>query len=960
MTNDTSRAGDNRREQETILILSLGLGLVGLDRFIIMPLFPVMAGDLGLTYQDIGLISAALALTWGLAAIFMGRLADRVGVRAVLVPAALAFSGLVALSAVAADLGGLLTIRALMGFAEGAFVPAAIVAATRASDPTRIGLNIGLLHMAMALFGLGLAPILATQLLNVLPSWRWIFPLVAVPGVLMAYGVRRILPIDVAAAPAGGLVGPGAPWRAAIRPPVIASALAMACWLSGVTIMAALLPSYLTDHLGLPLDRMGFVLSGLGLGGVIGMLAAPALGDRFGYKRVALVATLVHLFALAMVNFVGADVGLLFAALSLTGFAGAGVLALTVGPLTGGAAPPALAATATGIVVGCGEIIGGALAPAVVGGLAASRGIAVAPLCAFIAVAIGLPILAFGVRDPAGWGRRRTAAVTAALSVGLAGCLLIAAAPRSAHAFPVDSGNPDLKINFDNTIKYSAAYRLKSPSSSLTQDVNLDDGDRNFRRGVISNRVDLLTELDVAYKDVGARVSAASWYDSVYNRGNDNDSPMTVNHGQAATDRFAGATRRQMGRNVELLDAFVYGKADIDDMQAAGRAGRHALQWGETLFFGVNGVAGGQAPVDLARLLMTPNAQFKEILRPVNQLSGTLQLNSELSLGAYYQLEWRPTLLPPSGSFLSAVDTVGAGAERMYLPAVAPGLRLDRGSDMKAADSGQGGVRLRYAPTGVDLDLGLYALRFHSKTPQIYVRPGTNPTFPKIGEYALAYHEGVQAYGVSASTHVGDVNVALELSARRNQDLVSSPVNLPAVGKPDADNDRNPAYAVGDTLHGNLSAVYVFGPRAGLWDGGALVGEIGWNRVTAVTSNRAALDPNATRDAVALRFVFEPQYFQVLPGLDLSIPVGVGYNPYGRSRALTNFNGGVERGGDLTVGVNANYLNAWRFGLSYTGFWGPRGSWLTPVNGAPVDAKISNKNSLADRNFIAFSAQRSF
>ena len=56
--------GWNRQyETKAVALLAVGFGLVGLDRFIIAPLFPLIAADLGLGYQDLGLISGALALT---------------------------------------------------------------------------------------------------------------------------------------------------------------------------------------------------------------------------------------------------------------------------------------------------------------------------------------------------------------------------------------------------------------------------------------------------------------------------------------------------------------------------------------------------------------------------------------------------------------------------------------------------------------------------------------------------------------------------------------------------------------------------------------------------------------------------------------------------------------------------------------------------------------------------------
>jgi predicted MFS family arabinose efflux permease len=387
-----------RRSAFTVVpVLAICFGLVGLDRFVINPLFPVIADDLGLGYQDIGLISAVLALTWGVAAILMGRLTDRVGVRRVLVPAILAFSVLVGLTGLATGLVGLLLIRGLLGLAEGTFVPGAIVATTRVSRPSRVGLNVGVLHMAAALFGLGLAPLLATQLLKVVPSWHWVFATVAIPGLIMTYVLYRSLPPETEASLTAPAEGQARSWRAAMgRRPVLANAVAMACWLASVTTLGALLPSYLTDRLGLSLDQMGIVLSGLGLGGVLGMIVVPWLGDRQGHRAVAVIAIAIQIVVLGVFSLTPADVPRLFALSIVIGVTGAGVTAITVGPLTSRAVAGTLAATATGIVVGFGEIVGGALAPAAAGLLASDRGIAVVPLFAMGAAAIGLVALALG------------------------------------------------------------------------------------------------------------------------------------------------------------------------------------------------------------------------------------------------------------------------------------------------------------------------------------------------------------------------------------------------------------------------------------------------------------------------------------------------------------------------------------------------------------------------------------
>ena len=65
---------DTAYEWKAVTLLGLGFGLVGLDRWIIAPLFPAMQKDLGLGYQDIGNLIGALGLVWGVFAILSGRL----------------------------------------------------------------------------------------------------------------------------------------------------------------------------------------------------------------------------------------------------------------------------------------------------------------------------------------------------------------------------------------------------------------------------------------------------------------------------------------------------------------------------------------------------------------------------------------------------------------------------------------------------------------------------------------------------------------------------------------------------------------------------------------------------------------------------------------------------------------------------------------------------------------------
>lgn len=399
---------DPRYEFKAVALLALGFGMVGLDRFIINPLFPVMQKELGLDYQDLGLISAVLALTWGVASIFSGRLSDRVGRKKVLVPAMVIFSLLVATSGLASGMLSLLLIRGLMGLAEGAYVPASIVATVEASKPSRMGLNVGIQQMAAPLVGLGLGPIVAVTLLKVLPSWHWVFCVVAVPGLALAVVMAKMLRSD---APAPSMSQrPAVRWGEVLKNRVVlVNTLGMCCFLTCLITLSAFMPSYLTDHLKLSLDQMGIVLAGLGVGSFVGMVVVPALSDRFGRKGVLLVALVIELAALGLLPTIGADPVQLFAALCVATFMNAGVVAINVGPLTSASVPAHLATSATGVVVGIGEIVGGALAPALAGALAQKVGITVIPQIALWAIVIGLLVVAIGVREPRVQLQQRTA-----------------------------------------------------------------------------------------------------------------------------------------------------------------------------------------------------------------------------------------------------------------------------------------------------------------------------------------------------------------------------------------------------------------------------------------------------------------------------------------------------------------------------------------------------------------------
>lgn len=369
---------DTSYEWKIVALLALGFGLVGVDRFMIMPLFPVMMRDLKLDYQDLGHITAALSVAWGVSALLTGNLSDRFGHRKVIIPAMLAFSLLACASGLAWGVGSLMAIRAVMGFAEGAYTPSSITATLDASNPARHGLNIGIQQAALPLLGLGIAPILVTQLMRVVP-WHWIFAMVALPGLVvcaLTWKVLRDTSAERAAAHTGTADAGRHRWRDVLRyRNVPLCFVGMLCWLTCLIVLSALLPNYLTDYLHLGLQQMGFVLSATGIGGTIGGIVMPALSDRMGRRPVMVLSVLGAFVSLWAFSRTGAEPVALFAGLLATIFFVFAMITLTVGPISAEAVPAQLMTTASGLVIGVGEIFGGGIAPSVAGYVAKHFGI---------------------------------------------------------------------------------------------------------------------------------------------------------------------------------------------------------------------------------------------------------------------------------------------------------------------------------------------------------------------------------------------------------------------------------------------------------------------------------------------------------------------------------------------------------------------------------------------------------
>lgn len=542
------------------------------------------------------------------------------------------------------------------------------------------------------------------------------------------------------------------------------------------------------------------------------------------------------------------------------------------------------------------------------------------------------------------------------VALGVVSLLTLAGVPQ-AKALNLYTGivsGQNLEIDLDTTVEYSNMFRVNSPSKVLTSNINGNDGDLNFQHGMVDNTFDILPVLDVKYGSFGTgsfglHVSGEAYLDTPYLGRTQNDSPSTYNPYSTDNRHFTSATRNVNGENAVLLDAFIYGTKYFGaqgQQTFTLKVGRQTLLWGQSLYFPTNGIAGGMAPIDVIKADNLPNAQAQQVFLPVGQVVATYSPNPNLTFQGYYQFEWEPDTLQGVGSYFSTTDILDKGGQRIigvpggsFYPG-SPGYYMYRVKDLRPpVNNGQFGFAVQ--GTVGQFDLGLYALRYDSKSPEGVYTGGLTSFFgnPVPANYWVVYPRDIQLYGASFSTTYAGVNIAGEVSGRRNMPLVS--VAAPYTSYPSSAN-AGALYPVGSTYAAQISAIYV-SPGIPLDPGGVTIsGEFAMNHVLSVDKNKAALEPGRDNTAGAFAVVITPTYDSVLPSLNLTFPIGIHYNLFGRSQIDSTMNHGT---GYVNVGVTATYRTVWTASLTYQDYLGRPDPTLNP---------------LADRGYVAFSIQRTF
>lgn len=497
----------------------------------------------------------------------------------------------------------------------------------------------------------------------------------------------------------------------------------------------------------------------------------------------------------------------------------------------------------------------------------------------------------------------------------------------AAYAFDIDTGNADLSIRWDNSIRYNYQQRIdgrdrrielanpRSVSTTLSPNGYVFDGGNNLvdKNSTISNRLDVLSEFDINYQGrLGARVSAALWYDDGFPsrpKYAAENFTSTTGHGYANDEWSSYVKRYYAGPSGEFLDAYVFSNFNIMETAGNVKLGRHAVIWGEGLIGSTHSIAYSQSPSDGMKAATNPGASAKETALPVNQLSFIAQFDPTLTLLGQYQFEWRSSRYPEGSTYFSGSNY-----------SIAQGATLNRANPSEG-ESGNWGLGLKWSPEWLDGTLGLYYREFDDFNPwaaQAAPVLGVNLNISRA-----VYLKDVSLWGLTLSKNIAGVSVGAELSHRHNAALSSSKT-ASAPGTNEG--------AIGDTWHAVLNGVasYSKGPW-GLWDTSSLAGELAWSKLDKVNKNanlfsgvnNLAACPVATAairscydsDYLAASLTFTPAWQQVWPSVDLSMPLLISSSFQGNGP--TN-GGGSEGFATYRVGLGATVYSKHQIDLAYT------------------------------------------
>ena len=383
-------------ETRLIWVLGITFGFVFFDRNAASFLMPFITTDLGFTNQQVGLIASALSFTWALAGFFGGAFSDRSSHRKLMLLAAVvAFSLCSFLSGLAGSFLTLFAARLLMGLAEGPILPISQSLVAFESADARRGLNMGVMqNFGSNLLGSFLAPLVLVWIATHY-HWRAAFFIAGLPGLVMAVLIAKYVH-----EPKVHSLQPGAVRPAGTRPiDMLRHRNMWLCMLMSIVMVSwmvlgwAFLPLFYIKVRHFQPAEMSVLMSVLGLSAAFFSFVVPGLSDRFGRRPIVILFNLVGLIVpFAALYFHGSVYTL--ALLIFVGWSASGTFPLFMGTIPSETIPARYVATALGMVMGLGEVLGGVSSPAIAGWAADHYGLRIPLLmeagCALIGTLLAL------------------------------------------------------------------------------------------------------------------------------------------------------------------------------------------------------------------------------------------------------------------------------------------------------------------------------------------------------------------------------------------------------------------------------------------------------------------------------------------------------------------------------------------------------------------------------------------
>ncbi|MFE0024997.1 MFS transporter [Amycolatopsis sp. NPDC059021] len=169
----SQKVGFSRNPGWTLLAVSLGGAMVGLDGTALTIAGPEIGKDTGASLSGLQWITTAYLLALALALFPAGRIADRYGRRAVFLTGVIGFGAVSVLITMASTVAALIVLRALQGICGAMLQPAALALLRMAFPPHRLELALGVWGGASAA-SIAAGPIVAGLLVQ-WSGWQAVF-----------------------------------------------------------------------------------------------------------------------------------------------------------------------------------------------------------------------------------------------------------------------------------------------------------------------------------------------------------------------------------------------------------------------------------------------------------------------------------------------------------------------------------------------------------------------------------------------------------------------------------------------------------------------------------------------------------------------------------------------------------------------------------------------------------------